>query len=526
MQTTCSVRAAAPLARSFLLLAIAAAAAAQTAQFVPIPGTSATPGSNPNFCGLSGTTGYSGVRVSPDGNVVATVVYSPGFVPDAVPRQAARWTAATGTTVIQPDLPGNYAVVGMSIDGSVIYGETWRWTAATGAIDLLPWLQNQFGQQQRLVFGCSLDGVTVVGIDGTQPGFESDMVRWPLGIPGPVELLPRPSAFPEGYFYFNTVSGDGQVVGGSARRGTTSPTGADTYAAVLVTTNGATLLTNESSSEGVTGLSIDGSVAVGYTTVGVGSSPRLAAFRWDAATGVVQLDELATFSDASYARATNFDGSTVVGDYLVFGQPGTRAFLWTAPTGFVDLRQYLVEVCGLGDALAGWELLVATDVSLDGRTIVGQGMAPSGCEQAFLVRFPIVPGTAVSYGPSCIGPLGPLQLSASTTPYVGGIYLASCSGIAADTINAVIYGLTPSALPLASVLSGGVPGCELLTNPDVVALLPSGGPTLATSLQVPNDPQLVGAVLHQQVLQIELATTSAEPAARSSNALTLTCGIY
>lgn len=525
MQPFRSVRAATP-ARCLLLLALAVSAVAQTAQFVPIPGTSTTPGSNPNFCGLSGTTGYSGVRVSPDGNVVATVVYSPGFVPDAVPRQAARWTAASGTTVIQPDLPGNYGVVGMSFDGSVIYGESWRWTAATGAIDLLPWLQNDFGQQQRIVFGCALDGVTVVGVDGPQPGFESDMVRWPLGVPGPVESLPRPSTFPEGYFYFNTVSGDGQVVGGSARRGTTSPTGSDSYAAVLVTTNGATLLTGESSSEGVTGLSIDGSVAVGYTQVGGASAPRLAAFRWDATAGVVQLDSLATFSDASYARATNFDGSTVVGDYLVFGQPGTRAFLWTEPTGFVDLREHLVESCGLEEALAGWDLLVATDVSLDGRTIVGQGVGPNGCEQAFLVRFPVVPGTAAPYGPSCNGPLGPLQLVATTTPYVGGVFRATCSGIAADTSNAVIYGLTPLAVPLTAVLPAGLPGCELLATVELFELLPPGGPTITTSIVVPADPLLVGVVVHQQVLQVEFSTTGAQLAARSSNGLVLTCGLY
>lgn len=503
-------------------LAVAAALPAQQAQFTPIPGTSTTPGSNPNFCGLSGTSGWSGVRVSADGNVVATVVYSPGFVVDAVPRQAARWTAATGTTVIQTNLPGNYPVVGMSFDGSVIYGESWRWTAASGAIDLSPWLQNGFSQQERILFGCAWDGTTLVGIEGLYPG-EGDMVRWPQGIFGPRQTLPRDPQFPEGYFYFNTISGDGQVFGGLTRRPTTSPTGADTYAAVLVTATGTTLLTSESGGEGVTGLSVDGSVAVGYTTVG----SRLRAFRWQATTGVSLLDSGVAFADASYARSTNLDGTVVVGDYLVFGQPGTRAFLWTATNDFVDLREELVSNYGLANELAGWRLVVATDVSADGRTIVGQGINPLGCEQAFVVRFPSVPGAAVAYGPRCSSSAGPLALAATTPPYVGTIYAASCGGIAPNTVNLVVYGLGALALPWPTLLPEGQAGCELLATPDVTAFVPGASPSatsVSTTLAIPNDPQLVGGVIRQQFVQVEFAASGALQAVRSSNGLQLTLG--
>lgn len=507
-------------------LAVAAALPAQQAQFTPIPGTSTTPGSNPNFCGLSGTSGWSGVRVSADGNVVATVVYAPGFVPDAVPRAAARWTAATGTTVIQPDLPGNYPVVGMSFDGSVIYGESWRWTAASGAIDVLPWLRNPLGQQTRILFGCAWDGTTLVGVEGIYPN-DSDMVRWPQGIFGPRQTLPRAAQFPEGYFFFNTISGDGQVLGGMARRPATSPTGADTYAAVIVTANGATLLTSESGGEGVTGLSVDGSVAVGYTTFVGSAGPRLRAFRWDATNGVVLLDTGVAFSDASYARSTNLDGTVVVGDYLVLGQPNTRAFLWTSTNDFVDLREELVVNYGLANELAGWQLLVATDVSADGRTVVGQGINPLGCEQAFVVRFPAVPGAAVAYGPRCSSSAGPLALAATTTPYVGTIYTASCSGIAPNTGNLCVYGLGALALPWPTLLPEGEAGCELLVTPDVTAFVPvasASTTSVTTTLAIPNDPQLVGGVIRQQFVQVEFAASGALQSVRSSNGLQLTFG--
>jgi len=507
-------------------LAVAAALPAQQALFTPIPGTSTTPGTNPSFCGLSGTSGWSGVRVSADGNVVATVSYAPGFVAGAVPRQGVRWTAATGTTVIQPSIPGNYPIVGLSFDGSVIYGESWRWTQATGAIDVLPWLRNAIGQQTRILFGCAWDGITLVGIEGIYPS-DSDMVRWPQGIFGPRQTMPRAPTFPEGYFYFNAISGDGQVLGGLARRPTTSPIGADTYAAAIVTPNGVTLLTGESGGEGVTGLSADGSVAVGYTTVVGSSGPRLRAFRWDAVTGLALLDTGVAFSDASYARATNLDGTVAVGDYLVIGQPNTRAFLWTATNDFVDLREELVVNYGLASELAGWQLLVATDVSADGRVVVGQGINPLGCEQAFVVRFPSVPGAASAYGPRCSSSAGPLALTATTTPYVGTIYAASCSGIAPNTANLCVYGLAALSLPWPSLLPEGESGCELLTTPDVVALVPGTVPattTLTTTVAIPNDPQLIGGVFRQQIVQVEFAGSGALLAVRSSNGLQVTIG--
>jgi hypothetical protein len=74
------------------LVATPCTAAGQQAQFLPIPGPSATPGSNQNGCYISGSAGYSGVRVSADGSTVATIVYEPGFVNGYVPRQGAVWT--------------------------------------------------------------------------------------------------------------------------------------------------------------------------------------------------------------------------------------------------------------------------------------------------------------------------------------------------------------------------------------------------------------------------------------------------
>jgi uncharacterized membrane protein len=355
---------------------------AQLAEFHPIPGQSATPGTNNSFCGLSGTTGYSGVRVSEDGRVVGTVVYSPGnFSGGYVPTKAARWTQATGTQVISPVLQGLYPVTGLSADGSIVFGESWRWTAAAGYEDLTSRLGNGLFRT-RTIFGCSSDGLTVTGIEGTYPAV-GDFFRWRID-QSPVEILQRDAAFPHGYFYFNTISGDGSVVAGSTRTFDNGNILQDTYAPVVVGPAGPSVVAGESSQAGITDLSRDGSVAVGYLTDG----PKLRAFRWTSQTGVVFLDApLNDSNSSSYARAVNANGSVVVGDYLDVGTAGTRAWIWRDDSGFIDLYAELA-IHGLSSAIEGWQLLVATDVSADGQTIVGQGINPSGCEQAFLVRLP------------------------------------------------------------------------------------------------------------------------------------------
>ncbi|XVJ58567.1 MAG: hypothetical protein HEQ23_03855 [Tepidisphaera sp.] len=366
-----------------LALLAANCAIAQDARFFPIPGQSAIPGSNPNVCIVSGTSGYSGTRISDDGLTVATVAFDPGFVDGYIPRRPARWTEAGGTVVLGPDVPGLYGVTGISADGRTIYGESWRWTAAGGYEDLRSRLTNGFFLN-KTIFGCSSDGRTITGVTGTYPD-EGDLFLWRLD-DEPLVTLPRAASFPQGYFYFNTISGDGNVVAGSTRRFDFTNGFSQSYAAAVVTPSGANVITDESDQAGVTDLSFDGSVAVGYLTTPGGFT--LNAFRWTAAGGITILTDGLGSDDSTYARATNADGSVVVGDYVSFGNAGTSAWIWRANSGFIDLQSDLINNFGLADALAGWRLLVATDVSADGRTIVGQGVNPDGCEQAFLVRLP------------------------------------------------------------------------------------------------------------------------------------------
>lgn len=83
----------------------------------------------------------------------------------------------------------------------------------------------------------------------------------------------------------------------------------------------------------------------------------------------------------SYALAMPGLGEAVVGS-----GNGTMAYLWTEAFGLESLQLVLANRFGLGSELAGWQLEEATDISPDGRAIVGKGRSPSGQIQAWLVQ--------------------------------------------------------------------------------------------------------------------------------------------
>src|SRR5205807_504792 len=66
---------------------------------------------------------------------------------------------------------------------------------------------------------------------------------------------------------------------------------------------------------------------------------------------------------------------------MVVGTSASRAFLWRADIGMVDLSAYLSAE---GVNLSGWVLTTANAVSADGLTLVGYGQH-NGVQEAFVV---------------------------------------------------------------------------------------------------------------------------------------------
>ncbi|MCC6318603.1 MAG: hypothetical protein IT361_13050 [Gemmatimonadaceae bacterium] len=121
---------------------------------------------------------------------------------------------------------------------------------------------------------------------------------------------------------------------------------------------------NASRTSMATATSADGSVVVGVSQVGSGATQH--AFRWTAA-GMVAMAPPAGAGRDSRATGISAAGDVIVGD-ATFADPqsftGFRsgAFRWTAAGGFQNLG-----------ALAPGYFSIATRVSADGSTIVGQG---------------------------------------------------------------------------------------------------------------------------------------------------------
>jgi uncharacterized membrane protein len=147
--------------------------------------------------------------------------------------------------------------------------------------------------------------------------------------------------------------------------------------------------TNFSSATGVSG---DGKVVFGQAGIFFNST----GFRWTEETGMTPIPALNSLQ-STILNAANFDGSILVGSsayqivplvYLeIDGIPQfftNSAVIWDAAHGMRELKAVLAADYGID--LPGWKLTEATDISDDGRTIIGNGINPLGQEEGWVVH--------------------------------------------------------------------------------------------------------------------------------------------
>ncbi len=348
-------------------------------------GVASQPAAGAMFMGLGNLPGGGSPSVarsiSADGSTVVGESDGASGVPIAF-----RWTAEEGMMALGV-LPGGFtsAAYGVSADGSTVVGrsntpgantptsgdEAFRWTEEGGLQGLGDLPGGAFISHAN---GTSADGSIVVGY--SRVGGRArimDSFRWAdetgmLGLGGFPGITHNNFA--------NATSADGSIVVGygqslngiEAYRWT-----ADTGIVGLGVLPGAAWF--QSFAEGI---SSDGSVIVGRSNSALGGE----AYRWTAEGGMESLGTLPE-SNLSWAMATSSDGSVVVG----FGNvDGFRvAFVWDPTSGMRSLGQILTDE---GIDLTGWQLSEATDVSDDGRTVVGYGIDPAGGTQAWLAELP------------------------------------------------------------------------------------------------------------------------------------------
>jgi hypothetical protein len=319
----------------------------------------------------------------------------------------------THAASIQP--LGDFFSSGISSDGNTVVGTNgnrpvlWR----NGSLTILPGID---GQEYVFAQNVSPDGTTVVGEDYNVIGY-----RWR-------EATGYQSLPPLGIVW--AASGDGNILVGQSTNGAFRWTedGGPQYI---------TMIAGGGMAESARDISVDGSTIVGNGNADNGQTGII--FRWDAVNGAVPLGHY-PYGQAQGAVATNFTGSIVVGSTvlngveeafrwteaglieglghlpthvdnllaetsavavtdvgsLIIGNESVSAgasggFAWTPSGGIQPIDEYLLEVHGLD--LGDWTLHYLTDMTPNGRFIIGNGSHPTfGDNVAFRIAIP-EPGT-------------------------------------------------------------------------------------------------------------------------------------
>lgn len=135
---------------------------------------------------------------------------------------------------------------------------------------------------------------------------------------------------------------------------------------------------------------------------------------------------------------------------------------------------------------------------------------------------PVATNTVLGSG--CTGGGGPLALVANRLPWTGRTFQATATGFGPTGVGFSLLSFSTTSTPLATLHPAGLPGCNLLVNPDVTNLLLPTGSSATLTVNLPASTIYAGAVLHTQVLQVEVGAGFTVSAVSSTNGLSLRVG--
>lgn len=327
-----------------------------------------------------------------DGSIVVGVIRI--GTPPSDTDEACMWPSGGGFLQLG-DLPGgafeSRANDVTSTPGGPVYvgrgaHASFGYAGQVNMFGVLGLLGDPIGSDAR---GVSDDGARIVGWSVGANGVEASV--WAGSLASPFGLGDLPGGLFESHAY--RISGDGRIVVGDG----VSAAGIEAFRYDITTLGPITGLGDLPGGGDYSrafGASFDGSVIVGESSTFDGMFIRIEATRWTSASGMVSLGSLGSGSSASSCSA---DGSIIVGRYD--GTFGAGAFIWDAAHGMRDLawvlrNDYLINLD------PSWSLWEATDVSADGKTVVGWGIAPNGAYHAWRARLELPPLYTYCYGDS------------------------------------------------------------------------------------------------------------------------------
>lgn len=184
----------------------------------------------------------------------------------------------------------------------------------------------------------------------------------------------------------------------------------------------------------------------------------------------------------------------------------------------------------LDPSTATYGTYTAVDLAMttQGSLVIGGllGVVGGSVSSGFAVLETSCPASAVAAGAGCPSSGGNNELVATSLPWLGASFTAHATGLPSNSLAVAVRGLGTLTTPLSTILPQGQVGCSLLVTPDLLDLyVPSNG-QLEAGFDIPNVTALVGQVLHQQVVPIEIDAAGNLAAVTSSNRLTLTLGQF
>ena len=280
--------------------------------------------------------GLGATTVSRDGStIVGTALDSRNLINAAIWQRAAEWKVLGSFRPEAADCSRSLSsALDTSRDGRVVVGLAWdgctishafRWEESTGMVDL----GSSVAGRSSLAAGVSADGKVVVGYQEAATGFRTG-AKW---TDGKQELLPGPEGF---VGTANAANVDGTIVVGRTCSGTAVRPG-------------------------------DANVQSAWVWTRLNGTRCLPAPRFRPTPGPpVNVG----------ANATSDDGRVIGGEQGI-GADDTDAVIWIDQEPFY-LKEYLASH-GVPNAFATWINTGAiTDVSPDGRILVGKGAASGG----------------------------------------------------------------------------------------------------------------------------------------------------
>jgi len=264
-----------------------------------------------------------------------------------------------------------------------------------------------------------------------------------------------------------------------------------------------------------------GDLIAGGSFTTAGGVGALHVARWDGtAWSAVGAPALA-FGNGVSSLAAMPDGDLVLADYdfgfWVPGQPSSRLLRWDGST-WTQFGTPNGQVHALLSSPRG-ELAVG-----------GAFTAVGGAVSAFFARYvSTCPATATAFGVGCPSSGGDNTLVATTLPWVDATFHATATGLPDPAVVVAVIGFLPiaqGALPLASLLAEGVPGCDVLVDPLALVPLTADAGVATTAIFLPNTPPLVGVAFREQMIPFELDGLGGFVAVTATNALELVAGDF